>query len=401
MTSPQPAERNRYLDFLRAAAILRVIVYHMFNLPWMSLALPAMGLMFALGGSLMARSVDRSPSRAVTGRIRRLVPALWALGAVVVPAMFVHGWPDRPSWPHLLLWLLPVAQPVGNDWAVPATEVLWYLVTYLWLVLLSPVALLAYRRWPLRTLCFPLLLLLALQWGPLANVLGDTAGTVATNVATYGACWLVGFAHRDGALARVHPGVLVPVALACLGAGAGWAFTHQVADGGYDLNGIPLGQAFYSLGFVLLAMRWTPAMAWLRRVRPLDQLVTLLNARAVTVYLWHNPAIAVSFVVGDALHVWVLGDRYDNWGYLVVALGLLLVPLLAFGWVEDVAARRRPRLLPSGRRRRQQRPAALAGAGPPAAEAAAGDPQPTLAALPAQARRAWLDHTARQERGRP
>ena len=31
-----------------------------------------------------------------------------------------------------------VAQPAGSDWAADVTGVLWYLVTYLWLVLLSP-----------------------------------------------------------------------------------------------------------------------------------------------------------------------------------------------------------------------------------------------------------------------
>ena len=40
--------RNRYLDLLRAAAIGRVIVYHLFGWPWLTIVLPAMGVMFAL-----------------------------------------------------------------------------------------------------------------------------------------------------------------------------------------------------------------------------------------------------------------------------------------------------------------------------------------------------------------
>lgn len=80
----------------------------------------------------------------------------------------------------------------------------------------------------------------------------------------------------------------------------------------------------------------------LARVRPLDRLVTALNSRALTIYLWHNAAIAVCFVVGDLIDVWRIGQV----GYLPVALVLLTVVVLLLGWIEDVSARRRPRLVP-------------------------------------------------------
>jgi len=37
--------RNRYIDTLRAAAIVRVIVYHAIGWAWLTLVLPAMGVM--------------------------------------------------------------------------------------------------------------------------------------------------------------------------------------------------------------------------------------------------------------------------------------------------------------------------------------------------------------------
>jgi hypothetical protein len=138
--------------------------------------------------------------------------------------------------------------------------------------------------------------------------------------------------------------LLITLAGLCLCVGAGWALTHPSEDG-LDLNSIPVAQGFYSLGFVLLVMRAAPTMQWLARVWILDRLVALLNARAVTIYLWHNLAIAVCFVVGDRLQVWRLDD-FAQFGYLAVALLLLLVPLCLLGWVEDVAARRQPRILP-------------------------------------------------------
>ncbi|MFC3502082.1 glycosyltransferase [Micromonospora krabiensis] len=330
------AGRDRWFDTLRALALTRVIAYHMWGYAWLSFAFPAMGVMFALGGSLMARSLDRAPTRAVNGRLRRLLPALWMFGAVLVPVMVWHGWPDRPAWPGLLTWLVPIAQPAGNAWAQDVTGVLWYLVTYLWLVLLSPALLGLYRRWPLPTLLLPLAGVVLLQT---TSPLNGHVNSVVSDLATFGACWLVGFAHRDGALHRVPRAVLVLAAALCVGIGVGWTVTHR-ADG-FDLNDIPVAQAFYSLGFVLVLLRVRPPMAWLARARPLDRLVTWLNSRALTIYLWHNAAIAVCFVVGDRVDAWRLGKV----GYLAVALLLLLAVVLLVGWVEDVSARRRPRLV--------------------------------------------------------
>jgi peptidoglycan-N-acetylglucosamine deacetylase len=343
------APRDRYLDALRAVALLRVVVFHMFGSAWLSFVFPAMGVMFALGGSLMAASLRRptpdAASAAVRGRIRRLLPALWVMGAIVVPAMFWHGWtPDdangRPLY-RLVFWVVPVAEPAGNVWADSATVVLWYLVTYLWLVLLSPLAWRAYRRFPLPTVLLPLAVLVLTQLGPVDP--GGPAGDVVVNVATFGACWFVGFAHRTGQLARVNPAVVAALAGCCVAAGAAWALTHPAGDGSLNLNDIPLAQAVYSLGFVLAALRFPPPMGWLARIRPLDAAVTGLNARAVTVYLWHNVAIALAFPLGDAIGVWHLGDA----GYFGMALVLLAIAVVGLGWVEDLAARRRPAVLPS------------------------------------------------------
>ena len=340
--------RDRYLDALRSVAIARVVVFHMFGFAWLSYAFPAMGVMFALGGSLMAASLQRSAVRAVRGRIRRLLPALWAMALLVVPAMFWHGWtaddPDGRDLVQLVFWLVPLAQPAGNAWAEDATVVLWYLVTYLWFVLLSPVAWRLFRRLPVLTVLLPLILLAATQLSPFP---ADTrAGAVLVNLATFGACWLTGFAHRNGALRRINLALLAALAAACVLAGVAWALTHPTEDGSGNLNDIPLAQGLYSLGFVLVVLRLTPAMIWLRRIRPLDATITLLNARAVTIYLWHNIAIAVCFPVGDLLHVWQLGPTFAQLGYFTVALSSLCLVVLLLGWVEDIAALRRPTLVP-------------------------------------------------------
>src|SRR4051812_32342363 len=57
--------RDRYFDTLRAAAIVRVVLYHAFPFAALELVFPSMGVMFALGGSLMVKSIDRSAAGAV------------------------------------------------------------------------------------------------------------------------------------------------------------------------------------------------------------------------------------------------------------------------------------------------------------------------------------------------
>jgi peptidoglycan/LPS O-acetylase OafA/YrhL len=340
---PVKPPRDRYFDVLRAAAIIRIVLYHTFAFGWLSLLFPSMGVMFALGGSLMSKSVDRSAEQAITSRLRRLLPALWVFGAVVIPAMFLAGWTHRPEWTRFLLWALPIVEPPSSQWAAPATGVLWYLVAYLWLVLLSPVLLRSYRRWPLVTIILPLFLLAA--WDSLPVPVGEHVGSAVTDVLTFMSCWVIGFAHREGDLRKVRFAVLVPIAVVLVTSGLAWTVTHP-GDEGVDLANEPIAYGIYSLGFTLLLMRISPSMAWLTGRPMLNGLVNFCNARAVTIYLWHNVAITFSLLVvgyleGDGISVWL-----ETVAMIGIMLVLLAISVAVFGWVEDVAARRPVRLLP-------------------------------------------------------
>lgn len=343
--------RERWLDVLRAAALGRVMLYHTVGWPWLSMVFPAMGVMFAVGGSLMARSMDRRPPVDVVGRrIVRLLPPLWVLAVVMVPLMLAFGWSsfteeswasDALHWPELLLWIFPILDPPHSDWELgrDAAIVLWYIRAYLWFVLLTPLLLRWYRRRPLLTILTPLALVAAdaLLGSPLSEM-GDV-GRGAVDFCTFGACWVLGFAHRDGALARARVAVLGPVAAVSMALGLWWAATHPVW-GSYDLNEIPLAQALVSAGFVLVVLRMSPSLRWLDRVPALRRLVAVLNARAVTVYLWHNVAI---YLAAPIIGWW---GEYSQVEHFALAVGLTAVAVLTFGWAEDLAARRRVRLLP-------------------------------------------------------
>jgi len=291
-----------------------------------------MGVMFSLAGTLMAASLDRHGPRALLRRARRLLPPLWAIAVIMVPAMILTGL--QPTW-RLVFWLLPLQDPPSNGWGSGVLGIVWYLREYLWFVLLSPLALPMFRRWPLPTLAVPFATLVAMEFGvPRTPVLKEFA--------IFFGCWLIGFAHHDGRLRRMNRWLLVGLAIAASGAGAAWFLTHPSARG-YDLNDIPLGDALWSTGFVLLLIGLAPAnIQWLDRWHGLSSLVTALNRRAVTIYLWH-PSVVVAMGLALGAIGWVVPGPVGMilW---VGAVGLAVcLPVAAVGWIEDLAAGRRVR----------------------------------------------------------
>lgn len=109
-TEPQPRTtgRDRYFDTLRALALIRVVTYHTFGWPWAGMVFPSMGIMFALAGTLMAKSLERPAPQVIRSRVRRLLPPFWFWGLFVVTAMLVHGWmPGR----QIVFWVVPLGDP--------------------------------------------------------------------------------------------------------------------------------------------------------------------------------------------------------------------------------------------------------------------------------------------------
>ncbi|MFI9826978.1 acyltransferase [Streptomyces sp. NPDC051913] len=349
-TRPQRPLRDRYFDTLRAVALIRVVTYHTFGWAWCGMVFPSMGIMFGLAGTLMAKSLERPALKVVKSRLRRLLPPFWFWGVFVVLAMLVHGWMPRHY--NIVFWIVPFGDPPGNKWGVQAWEILWYLRTYLWFVLLSPLLLKVFRlaRVPVLLLSLVPILVLNFVWsgpeGRLGNELWDFS--------TYLFCWILGFAHRDGVLERMRPAVVVVLSLAAVGYGGWYAFTHQGEVGTYDLDEIPLAQAFWSAGYVMLLM-WAKAyfridFARLTRYRRLDRVVTVFNARAVTIYLWHEIALILAVPLIDQFWNVPAFEKYlpleSQWFMFGIGWVLIAVFVLACGWVEDVAAKKKPRLLP-------------------------------------------------------
>ncbi|MEX5306117.1 acyltransferase [Kocuria sp. CPCC 205258] len=387
MSGSEPG-RDRYLDLLRSIALVRVVAYHTFAGAVFSLVFPAMGVMFALAGFLMTRSLRRPAGTVLVSRARRVLVPLWVYAATVLALLVGQGWSPGAdaSWGQVLLWCLPVGDPVLPEsagsgavdptWPVQAGEILWYVRTYFWFLLLSPVLLRAFRARPWPVLLAPLALsgLLALGLVPLPS----WADAPVTDLATYGSCWILGFAHQNGLLRRIPRAAVLAAGPAVMGLGLWWAAGHR-GEAGWDLNEIPFAQALWSFGFCAVLLRVSPAWRDLPRpLRFLDGAVTLLNARAMTVYLWHNLLLVGTVLLVDVL--WesdVLATAVPEllaspWLSFLLVWPLLAVVVLAVGWAEDLAAGRRPRLWPV-------RPAATPATAPvpapvpgPAAATAAG-----------------------------
>ncbi|MFE3030070.1 acyltransferase [Streptomyces canus] len=389
-TAAKAPGRDRYLDLLRSLALVRVVLYHLFGWAWLTVLFPSMGVMFALAGSLMARSLNRPTLSVIRGRIRRLLPPLWAFSAVVLPLMFVGGWklsedPDHSgTWGllELLNYVIPIGAPpypweVGfpkdlleSTWADQAVGPLWYLRAYLWFVLASPLLLWAFRRVPWATLLAPLALTAVVGTG-LVTIPGELGNTV-TDFAIYGSCWVLGFAHHEGVLAKVPRYLAVSGSVLVMSFALWWASGHQGPDG-WDLNDIPLAQATWSFGFVVILLQYSPSWQELPgRLARWDKLVTLSNNRAVTIYLWHNLLIMATVPIIDQAYnlPFMQSDRAvaaldatDMVWMFVLVWPLIGLAILAFGWIEDLAAKRKPRLWPNGAKKGRAKKRVTAGQG--------------------------------------
>ena len=136
--------------------------------------------------------------------------------------------------------------------------------------------------------------------------------------------------------------------------GALWTKLHVA---GLAIDESPLSAALISVGAVILLLSVSPLMAWLDRVPVLRELLGLITGRALTIYLCYPIAIAAAPLIAARL-----GLGTDARTTAFTAVGLTVLGVLAFGWVEDLSARRPLGLLPrAGQKKRKRKSAAITG----------------------------------------
>jgi hypothetical protein len=131
-----------------------------------------------------------------------------------------------------------------------------------------------------------------------------------------------------------------------------WA-APQLADAGWDMNDVFGGNGLYAFGFCAMLLWISPSWTSLPRlVSFLDRPLTLMNNRAVTIYLWHLLLLSQCYTLVNKLwEIDLVGDTIpwlldSEWTIFAGAWLLLALVFVTVGWVEDVAAKRAPRLWP-------------------------------------------------------
>lgn len=301
-----PEGRNRYVDFLRAASILVVVLGHWlmaaptvetglsFTLSdllqvqpwtqWLTWVFQVMPIFFVVGGYANAVSWESARTRGdgydhwVSMRLQRLV---------------------RPVIPFVLAWcaFAFVARWVGlgrrmvDTGSVAAFVPTWFLAVYVLLIVLAP---LMYRLWK----SFGLTSFWTLVAGAtVVDVVARTPGLSSVSWVNYIFVWLaihqLGFAWRDGAFAQGKRALSFALggfaALVVLKGLAGYPTSMVTVPGDTAANSNPPTLALLALGVMqaglLLALQ-ARARRWLERPTPWS-LTLFVNGSIMTVYLWH------------------------------------------------------------------------------------------------------------------
>lgn len=368
LAAATPAARDRYVDLLRAVSILAVVLGHWVvtavvttpdglsgvnllsvrswthPLTWLFQVMP---VFFLVGGYSNAASLTGHRGRGGTavawlrGRALRLLRPtavlLAVLLAVQVGALALGG---NPVEVHMVIWT--------------ATSPLWFVVVYLAVVLLAPVAEAAHRRWGLRVV---VALVAVVAVGDVLRLAGAGAAASGSYLAGWLAVHQAGIAWQRGALPTSRR---AGWAMAAGGLGAAVLLTgpgpYGVAMVGAATppsltNTAPPTLALLALataqtGVVLLLRR--RATAWLARPRVWTAVVGV-NAVILTVFLWHMTAAVIggyALVATGVLPQPTIGSGV--WWALrvpwVAALGVVLVALVALWrrWEAPVASDRAP-----------------------------------------------------------
>lgn len=348
--------RSTLLDLMRTVALIRVVSFHVTGVDALSLV-ASMPVMFFVAGSLYARSLERRRGLLVIrDRFRRILPslALYATALVVLYASLdlltrsvssVPG-PDGSiaqlglyDTARLYLPFISFEPPVGpglpDDAVFWTWNALWYIHTHLFLSLVGPVMYFVYRRW-FRTGC----VVLATIW--ILDVVGNGGHT---NTNTFLVFFVLGFAFTDGRLLRFPRRSMRWTAL---------------VTGIVGLAVVPLGSSlninqwapsllFLGVAWVAACLGWRDQLEVVSANRLVRPVIEFANRRALTIYIWSLLGVYVSRVLmpveGSLTHLVLiaLGSLALTWTFTLLACA-------AFGWMEDLAARRSPELWPNRRR---------------------------------------------------
>jgi hypothetical protein len=197
------------------------------------------------------------------------------------------------------IWRVPASTTEYAGWAVAMH--LWFLVVYLMMVSLTPVAIAAQRRWGL-------LVPAALAVGAVAVDAATLGGHLpylgwVNYLLCWGALYQLGMAWHDGLLAGRRPALLATVSALTLGLLI-WLGLYPVSmigvPGQTVDNTTPPDVALVAFGCAQagFVMTLAPALNRALRAGPVQRVLSVANNNVMALYLWHMIPVVMVAIVG-------------------------------------------------------------------------------------------------------
>jgi fucose 4-O-acetylase-like acetyltransferase len=340
--------------------VLRVLFLHMVlrpplvYLPWIQWIYPGMPEIFFVSGTLTAWSLSRrSATSVVKDRLRRIIIPFCAYAPLAVFAMVVTD--RRSAAPgatvtsqDLLGYVFPFVEPTGSDTRVILWSHLWFVTAFMWLMVLAPAISKLIDVVGVVALAAPLAVFSGGLW--MQKGLERPIPSEVLNISQFATFFVLGMIAGKGRMGRLgtdnrqSPRWWAGIAAGCFAAGVMVAMVIEPIR-----NKRPAELYGSRTGYLLIGMAWLavalalhgPLSRW-TSAHP-NRWLTACTHRTFTLYLWGLPADAVGTSVAKRLlpNRWIAVPTY-----VVVSLMCLAGAVVVFGWLEDVGARRQPRLLP-------------------------------------------------------
>jgi peptidoglycan-N-acetylglucosamine deacetylase len=354
------ASHDSFLELLRNVSVLRVVFLHLvlrptlIYFPWVQWIYPGMPEIFFVAGTLAAVSIQRrTAQRVIPDRLRRvLIPfALYVPIALLVMAITDRrsDLPDATlSARNIRSFVFPLFTPVGSTTRVVLWSHLWFVTVFIWLILLTPVLVKLVQRIGSVTIGVPLTIFASCV--AVDKLTDFRVPSEVLNTSQFGTFYVLGLIGGYAKLGRLTPGregasrhwLSLAALFGCCGALVALVIEPITERRPAELYSSKSAYLFIGSAWLALALAFHERLsAWVKR-HPLSWL-RACTQRTFTLYLWGLPASAVGGSVAKRL----LPNRWLAVPvYLFVSLVALSVAVLVVGWVEDLSARRKPRLIP-------------------------------------------------------
>ncbi len=350
-----PASRNRYVDFLRAASIIVVIIGHWLVvalhidpngelvLPdilsispwtqWLTWGVQVMPVFFIVGGFANSISWQSAQKRGdgyntwLTSRLRRLIMpvlpvlAIWAVIGIVAKVFSADQ---------------SVLQPASAFALLPA----WFLVVYIVVVSLVPLVYKAWQRFGIAS--FWMLAAAAVLTDIVAFGVGQKDWGWLNYIFVWVAVHQLGVAWQAQGMGDTRSkilwslgGIMALIALVTLGP---YPISMVSVQGEEISNTLPPNLTMLALGIfqggLLLALE-TPIRKWLDNLKVWASAI-LVNGMIMTLFLWHVTVLVLMSVVMIALGGMILRIAPGTaawwltrplWILILGAVLLMLVPI--------------------------------------------------------------------------